>query len=117
MTLRDRWWYRRACSFRRSQRVTLRQSNEGASVSSCFAIKPAINCLNCGGVSAGVWIFSPPRLLIQEPRRQQRQGLVMMPSDPVPYLVVGQARLPLGDLEAFLDPLRRLGTARALRQR
>ncbi len=40
---------------------------------------PAISCRSCGDVSAGVRIFSPPRLLIQEPRGQQRQGLVMMP--------------------------------------
>src|SRR5271157_1928098 len=117
MTLRDRWWYSRACSFRRNQRVARRQSDEGAFVSRCFAIKPAINCLSCGGVSAGVWIFSPPRLLIQEPRCQHRESLVMMPSDPVPHLVVGQARLPLGVLDAFLDPVRRLGHTRKFLQR
>ena len=50
---------------------------------------PAINCLNCGEVIAGVCIFSPPRLLIQEPRGEQRQGLVMIPCYPVSYLVVG----------------------------
>ena len=75
---------------------------------------PAINCLSCGDVNAGVWIFSPPRLLVQEPRGQQRQGLVVMPRYPVPHLVVGQPRLALRALEAFLDPVRCLGHAREL---
>ena len=42
---------------------------------------PAINCLNCGDVNAGVRSFSPPCLPDQEPRRQQRQGLVVMPEE------------------------------------
>ena len=68
---------------------------------------PAMSCLSCGDVSAGVRIFPPPRLLGEEPRGQQRQGLVAMPPRPVPHLVVGQARLALGPLEAFLDAMLR----------
>jgi hypothetical protein len=56
-------------------------------------------------------IFPPPRLLIQEPRGEQGQGLVVMPGDPVPHLIVGQARLPLGTLETLFDPVGRLGHA------
>jgi hypothetical protein len=78
MTLRERWWYSLACSLRRSQRVLRRHSDEGAFASRCASINPAINCLSWGVVSAGVRIFPPPRLLIQEPRGQQRQGLVMV---------------------------------------
>src|SRR3954463_339816 len=117
MTLRDRWWYSRACSFRRSQRVLRRQSDEGAFVSRCASIKPAISCRSCGIVSAGVRIFPPPRLLIQEPRGQQGRGLVMVPRRPVPHLVVGQARLPLGTFQALLNPVRRLGPPCQFRKR
>ncbi len=58
-------------------------------------ITPAISCLICGDVSAGVPIFSPPRLLGQEPRGQQRQALVAMPPRPVPHLVVARPASPL----------------------
>ena len=78
-----------------SQRVLRRESVTGLLMSRSSSIVPAINCLNCGDVNAGVRIFSPPRLLVQEPRGQQRQGLVMMPRYPVPHLVVGQPRLAL----------------------
>ena len=57
----------------------------------CESISPAINCRSCGNVSAGVSFFSPSRLLVEEPRGEQRQGLVMMPGDPVPHLIVPQA--------------------------
>ena len=50
---------------------------------------------------AGVCIFSPPRLLIQEPRGQERQGLMMMPGDPVPHLIVDQAGLSFGTLKTL----------------
>ena len=69
------------------------------------SIKPPISCRSCGNVSAGVWIFSPPRLPIQEPRGQERQGLVMMPGDPVSHLIVRQPGFPLGPLEALLDAM------------
>ena len=78
---------------------------------------PAISCRIRGDVNAGVWIFSPPRLLIQEPRGQQRQCLMMMPGDPVPHLVVGQARLPLAALQALLDTMRQLGHPAKFNQR
>ena len=45
----------------------------------------------CGTVSAGVHFFSPPRFLRQEPRGQQGQGLMMMPTLPRANLVLGQA--------------------------
>ena len=70
---------------------------------------PAISCRNRGDVNAGVCIFSPPRLLIQEPRGHERQGLMVMPGDPVPHLVIGQARLPFAPLQALLDPMRQFG--------
>ena len=72
---------------------------------------PAISCLSCGDVSAGVCIFSPPRLLSQEPRGEKGQGLMMMPGHPVPHLIVSQTRFPLGTLEAFFDPVLGLGHA------
>ena len=55
-----------------------------------------------GEVSAGARIFPPPRLLIQEPRGQRRQGPVMMPPDPIPHLIAPRAGLALGSLQAFL---------------
>ena len=32
-----------------------------------------------GTVNAGGWIFSPPRLVIEQPRGDERQGLVVLP--------------------------------------
>ena len=78
---------------------------------------PAISCLRRGKVSAEVCIFSPPRLLVQEPRGQQRQGLVMMPGDPVPHLIVGQARLAFASLDAALDLMCQLGHSTKFLQR
>ena len=52
---------------------------------------------------AGVWIFSPPRLLVEEPRGDEGQGLVVVPPDPVADLVVAQARFALAALEALFD--------------
>ena len=117
MTLRARWRYSRACSFRRNQRVPRRQSEEGALVLRCTSIRPAIKWRSSGVVNAGVRIFSPPRLPIQEPRGQQRQGLTVAPRRPIPHLVVRQPRLALGALEAFLDPVRRLRRPRQFRRR
>ena len=45
--------------------------------------KPASNIRTCGTVNAGVHFFSPPGFLRQEPGRQQRQRLMMMPTLPV----------------------------------
>ena len=47
--------------------------------------------------------FFPPRLLVEEPRGDERQCLVVMPPQPVADLVVAQARLALAALEAFLN--------------
>src|SRR5215471_8359054 len=66
---------------------------------------------------AGVWIFSPPRFLIQEPRGQERQGLMMMPGHPVPHLIVAQASLSFGTLKTLFDTMSRLGHAGQLLQR
>src|SRR5262245_64704966 len=78
---------------------------------------PAMSTRTCRTVSAGVRIFSPPGFLRQEPGGQQRQGLVVMPTLPGPHLVVGQPRLPLGTLQALLDPVLRLEDPRELPQR
>jgi hypothetical protein len=83
----------------------------------CPSIKPASNCRNWGIVNAGVRIFPPPRLPIQEPRGQQRQGLMVVPASPGPHLIVGQPRLALGPSEAFLDPMSRPGHPGQLLQR
>ena len=40
---------------------------------------PAISPWNCGTVNAGVHFFPPAGFHRQEPRRHQRQGLVVMP--------------------------------------
>ncbi len=62
-------------------------------------MSPEMILLICGDVSAGVRIFPPPRLLVQEPRGQEGQGLMMMPGDPVPNLVIGQPRLSLSSFK------------------
>src|SRR5262245_46978312 len=77
---------------------------------------PASSTRTCRTVSAGVRIFSPPGFLRQESGCQQRQGLMVMPPLPCPDLVVGQPRLPLGTLEALLDPAPRLEDPGELRQ-
>ena len=63
---------------------------------------------------AGVWIFSPPRFLVEEPRGDERQRLVVMPPDPVADLIVTQARVALATVEAFFDAMFRLGHASEL---
>src|SRR3954471_15743973 len=80
------------------------------------SIAPASSCRSCGNVSAAARIFPPPRLLIQEPRGEQGQGLVTMPCGPRPHLIVAQPGLPLGTLEALLDPMRRPAHPRQLLQ-
>src|SRR5262245_64913900 len=66
---------------------------------------PAISSWSCGGVNAGVHFFPPLGFPGQEPRRRQRQRLVVIPSPPGPYFVVRQPRLPFGSLQALLDPV------------
>ena len=63
---------------------------------------------------AGVWICSPPRLLVEEPRGDEGPCLMVMPPDPVADLVVTQARLALAALETFFDPVFGLGRASEL---
>ena len=69
-----------------------------------------------GTVSAGVYFFSPQVFFRQEPRGQQRKRLMAMPSVPVANLILRKARLAFGPLQAFLDPMFRLGHAGKLRQ-
>src|ERR1700730_11006582 len=71
----------------------------------------------CWTVSAGVYFFSPAGFLHQEPGGDERERLMMMPADPIANLVVGQSRLALSALEAFFNPMLRLGHARELGQR
>src|SRR3954451_7555106 len=69
---------------------------------------PAISTRTCGTVKAGVCIFPPPGFLAQEPGGQQRQALVVVPALPRPDLIVRQAGLALGLLDALLYPVLRL---------
>ena len=71
----------------------------------------------CGTVNAGTAFFPPTRLHHEEPRRDQRQRHVVVPAPPVPHLVLTQARLALGALQALLDPVRRLRHPGEFRQR
>src|SRR5476651_2454095 len=95
----------------------LRRIRPGLSQSSDLCSSDARALRICGTVIAGVHFFSPPRFLDQEPRGQQRQRLMMMPTLPCSDLIVGQARLFLGALDAFLDAMRRLGHPREFLQR
>src|ERR1017187_3132534 len=90
----------------------LRRIRAGLSQSSDLCSSRAMASRICGNVIAGVHFFSPPRFLRQEPRGQQRQRLMMMPTDPGTNLVIGQTRLALGSLQAFLDAMLRVGYAR-----
>src|SRR5436190_23870102 len=78
---------------------------------------PAISPRTRGRVKAGVWIFSPPGFLGEEPGGQQRQAHVVMPPLPGPHLVVGHPCLALGSLEALLYPVLRLVHPRHLHRR
>ena len=80
-------------------------------------MSPEMIFLICGDVSAGVRIFSPPRFLGEEPRGDERQGLMMMPARPSANFIIGQARLALGPLQAIFDSMLRLCHARQLRER
>ena len=64
-----------------------------------------------GTVSAGVWIFSPPRLVVEEPRGDERQCLVVLPPDPVSHLIIAQARFALAALKTWFDTVFRFGYA------
>jgi len=69
-----------------------------------------------GTVSAGVYFFSPPVFLRQEPDGQQRKRLMVMPTDPIANLILGQPRITLRPPKAFLDSMLRFGHAGKLRQ-
>ena len=69
----------------------------------------------CGTVNAGAIFFPPTGLDDQEPRRDHRQRHVVVPTAPVPHLVLAQPRLALGPLQALLDPVLRLRHAGELR--
>src|SRR5829696_6435116 len=84
--------------------------------SSRFRSRP-IACRTCGTVNAGVRFFPPPGFLGEEPRGHQGQGLVVVPPLPGADLVVGQPGLPLGPLQALLDPVLGLEHPGELRQR
>ena len=58
-----------------------------------------------GTVNAGVYFFSPPLFLRQEPRRQERERLMVMPAKPVANLILRQARVVLRPLQAFGESL------------
>lgn len=58
-----------------------------------------------GTVRAGVYFFPPPVFLRQKPCRQQRECLMVVPSNPIANLILGQPRIALGPPQAFLDPM------------
>ena len=49
-------------------------------------------------VIAGVFFFRPSSFDVEEPTRKQAQGLVVVPSRPIAYLVIGKAGLAFGSL-------------------
>ena len=75
------------------------------------SIWAAISRRACGTVRAGVWIFSPPRFLVEEPRGDQCESLVVVPPQPIADLVVAQARFALAAVEAFFDAVFGFGDA------
>src|ERR1039458_6342447 len=70
-----------------------------------------------GTVKAGVYFFSPSIFQRQEPRRQQRKRLMMMPANPIANLILGEARIALGPPKAFFNPMLRLCNAGELAKR
>src|SRR6266478_9414531 len=89
----------------------------GLSQSSDLCNSSAIALRICGTVIAGVQFFSPPRFLRQEPRGQQGQRLMMMPSYPRANFIVSQARFAFAAFQTVLDAVRRLRHACEFRQR
>src|SRR5262245_40269197 len=79
--------------------------------------RAAMHQRSCGTVSAGVHFFSPPGFLRQEPGGDEGQSLMMVPASPGSHLVVRQARLSFGTLEAVLDAMLRLEDAGEFGQR
>src|SRR5262249_49531369 len=97
--------YQRASSVRRNRRLAVRLWYSARSVLSRRCTTPAISFCTWVTVNAGVHFFPPPCLLRQEPRRAQGRGLVVVPPPPGADLIVPQARLPLGPLQALLHPV------------
>src|SRR5437868_14944741 len=92
--------YMRDSSLRRSTRLTCSAicSGLGGGVRSNW-LKI---CRTWGGVKAGVFFPQPTALQRQEPQGQQRQGHVMVPTNPAPYLVLRQADLAFAFLQHLL---------------
>ena len=57
----------------------------------------------CGSVRAGVFFFPATSFVVEEPGRDQRQRLMMMPAVPAADLVVAQSRFTLAALQAIID--------------
>src|SRR5882672_9655709 len=63
---------------------------------------------------AGVDFFFTTCFLVEEPRRKERQRLVVMPAWPTADFIIRQARFALAALQAILDAMLRLGHPRKL---
>ena len=70
-----------------------------------------------GTVSAGVYFFPPPLFLREEPRGQQRKRLMVVPTDPIANLILGQPSVAFRPAKAFLDPVLSFGHTGELAQR
>jgi hypothetical protein len=60
---------------------------------------------SCGTDKQGAAFFPPPLLLRQEPRGEQGECLVVMPSFPSANLILRQARVALGPPKTLFDPV------------
>ena len=69
-----------------------------------------------GTVNAGVYFFSPPLFLRQEPRRQERERLMVMPAKPVANLILRQPGVNFVDLEKEDGGLASLGLTEAAKE-
>ena len=57
-------------------------------------------------VSSSIRFFLVEKLFGQKPRGQHTQCDMMMPTDPISYLIIGQAALAFGTSKTFLDAIR-----------
>jgi len=64
----------------------------------------------CGNVIIGTF-FLIQQFHRQEPQRQQTQRNVMMPTHPIPHLIIGQAALAFRMSKTFFDAIRLLDHA------
>src|SRR5262245_56441464 len=95
----------RASSLRRSTWLTTSAIRLGLALGSCCrSVKIA---RTCGPVTAGA--FSPPAqpLGLQEPQGQQREGHMVVPTDPTAHLVVPQPDLLLALAQQLFHPMPR----------